>query len=67
MAQWIECQPSNPRVTGSMPSQGTCLRCEPGPRLGVCERQPHIDVSLSLPLSLKINKIFKKYFALSVI
>ena len=25
VAQWIECQPVNQRVTGSIPSQGTCL------------------------------------------
>ena len=60
VAQWIECQPENQRVTSSIPSQGTCLGCGPDPQLGVCERQPHIDVSLpltlSLPLSLKINK-----------
>ena len=57
---WIECQPANQRAAGSIPSQGTCLGCGPGPQLGVHERQPHIDVSLSLspslPLSLKINK-----------
>ena len=54
----------NQRVTGSIPSQGTCLGCEPGPQWGPCERQPHIDISLplSLPsqLSLKIN--FKNLF-----
>ena len=57
MAQWIERWPANQRVTGSIPSQGTCVGCRPGPQ---CEGQPHIDVSLSLspslPLSLKINK-----------
>ena len=60
VAQWIEHQPVNQRVTGSIPSQGTCLGCGPGLRYGACERQPHSDVSLSLspslPLSLKINK-----------
>ena len=25
VAQWIECQPVNPKVTSSIPSQGTCL------------------------------------------
>ena len=70
MAQWIECQPAKWKAAGSIPHQGTCLGCGPGPRLGVCERQP-IDVSLShscfspslspsLPLSLKINKTFLK-------
>ena len=32
VAQWIECQPMNQRVTGSIPSQGTCLGCRPGPQ-----------------------------------
>ena len=34
---------------GSIPRQGTCLGCGPGPRWGVDERQPHVDVSLFLP------------------
>ena len=32
VAQWIEHQPVNQRVTGSIPSQGTCLACGPGPQ-----------------------------------
>ena len=32
MAQWTECWPVNLRVTGSIPSQGTCLGCGPGPQ-----------------------------------
>ena len=59
VAQWIECQPVNRKVTASIPSQGTCLGCRPGPQLGECKRQ-WIGVSLpfflSLPLSLKVNK-----------
>ena len=59
VARWIECWPVNQRVTGLIPSQGTCLGCGPGPWWGVHERQPHIDVSLPLvrpsPRS-KINK-----------
>ena len=31
MAQWIECRPVN-QSTGLIPSQGTCLRCGPGPQ-----------------------------------
>ena len=31
VAQWIECWPLNRRVAGSIPSQGTCLGCQPGP------------------------------------
>ena len=59
VAQWIECQPADQRVAGSIPSQDTCLGCGSGPQSGVCERQPHSDVSLplfSLPSPLKINK-----------
>ena len=48
VAQWIEHQPVNQRITGTIPSQGTCLGCGPGPQYGACERQPHIDVSLPL-------------------
>ena len=50
VAQWIELVPANRRVTGSIPSQGTCLGCRLDPQEGAHERQPHIDVSL--PLSL---------------
>ena len=32
VAQWIECGPANQRVAGSIPSQGTCLGCGPGPQ-----------------------------------
>ena len=36
---WIDYQPENPKVAGSIvvgsiPSQGTCLGCRPGPQLG---------------------------------
>ena len=60
VAQWIDCGPANQRVTGSIPSQGTCLGCRPGLQMGACERQPHMDVSLPfflLPFPpLNINK-----------
>ena len=45
---WIECWPVNQRVTGSIPSWGACLGCGPGPQLGACEGQQHVDVSLPL-------------------
>ena len=32
VAQWIEFQPVNQRVMGSIPNQGTCLGCQPGPQ-----------------------------------
>ena len=58
-AQWIEFQPVNQKVAGSIPNQGLRLGCELGSLLGACERQSHIDVSLLLfPLSLKINLKF---------
>ena len=76
MAQWIERWPANRKVAGSIPSQGTCLGCGPGPWLGACERQP-ICVSLTqqcfypslssfILLSLKINlkNILKNSFSL---
>ena len=31
VAQWIEHRPVNQRVASSIPSQGTCLGCGPGP------------------------------------
>ena len=30
VAQWVECQPVNQRVTSLIPSQGTCLGCRTG-------------------------------------
>ena len=45
VGQWTECHPANQRVARSIPSRGTCLGCGPGSRLGMRERQPHIDVS----------------------
>ena len=32
VAQWTECRTANQRVASSIPSQGTCLGCEPGPQ-----------------------------------
>ena len=46
VAQWTECQPVNQKVASSIPSQGTCLGCGPGPQLRAFERQP-INVSLT--------------------
>ena len=48
VTQLIEYWPDNQRFTGLIPSQDTCLGCRPGPQLGVCDRQPHINVSLPL-------------------
>ena len=48
VAQWIESWPGNQRVTGSIPSLGHMPGLQVGPQWDVCERQPHIDVSLPL-------------------
>ena len=32
VAQWIERRPVNQRVASTIPSQGTCLGCGPGPQ-----------------------------------
>ena len=48
-AQWIEHRPVNQRVASSIPSQGTCLGCEPSraPSSG-CARGKHTLMFLSL-------------------
>ena len=66
VAQLVGHHPEKQKVTSSIPDQGTCLGCGPGPWLGVCERQL-IDVSFYhtwmflflcffLPSSLSKNK-----------
>ena len=34
VAQWVGCHPVKQKVTGSAPSQDTCLGCRLGPQLG---------------------------------
>ena len=61
VAQRTEHWPVKLKVTGSIPSQGTCLGCRPGPQLGACEREVidvshtwlFLSLSPSLPPSLK--------------
>ena len=48
IAQWTEHGPANQRVTGSIPSQRTCLGCGPGSQLGARGGQAHTDVPLPL-------------------
>ena len=48
VALWIEHQPAQQKVAGSIPGQGTGLGCRQGPQLGECERQP-VSVSLTHP------------------
>ena len=63
VAQFVGHCPTKWKGAGSIPGQGMCLYYRPGPHVVACKRQL-IDVSLllspSLPLSLKINKIFFK-------
>ena len=49
VAQWIERQPGNQRVAGSIPSQGTWLGCRPGPLWGHA-RGNHTSMFLCLSL-----------------
>ena len=72
VAQLIGHHPAKQKVTGLIPSQGTCLGCRFNlPGWGAYERQP-INVSLScflspsffLPYPLSINKLKKKYIYL---
>ena len=54
VAQWIEQQPANERVTSWIPCQGTRLGCRPGPQLWARERQTYADVPL-LHFLLSLN------------
>ena len=61
VAQWIEHQPANQRVTSSIPSQGTRLGCGPGPLWGAWHTRGNhtlmfLSLSLSLPPTLSKNK-----------
>ena len=56
VVQLFECQPTNQRFASLIPSQGTCPHCGPGPGLGACKRQSHIDVSLPLFLLSSLSK-----------
>ena len=53
--QWIECCPANLRVTGLIPSKGTCLVCRPGPPGNGCARGDHTGM-FPLPSPLSKNK-----------
>ena len=53
VAQWIECWPVNRKVTGLIPSQGTCLGCGPDSQWGGMQEAtdrcfPHTLMFLSL-------------------
>ena len=52
---WLSGLSNDQRVIGSIPGQGTCLGCRPGPQYGTQEATTHWCFSPSLPLSLKIK------------
>ena len=52
VAQWIECWPANQRITGSIPSEGTCLGCAGQDLSRGHMRSNHTSMFLSLSLSL---------------
>ena len=56
MAQWIEWQPANWKVTGLIPGQGTCLGYRPGSQVPswVREERQQIDVSLTQVVFLPV-------------
>ena len=56
VAQWIECQPVNQRVTGSIPSLGHMPGLQARSTVEGVRKATHIDVSLPPFSSLKINK-----------
>ena len=67
--------PQSKKVTGLIPSQGTCLGCGPSPQLGHMQEATNQyfshrcfspSISPILPLSLKINKIFKKHIKIQL-
>ena len=63
VALWVGHCPTNRKVAGSIPGQGTCLGCGPGPQLGGVPEAADPCFSrilMLLSLSLKISKIFKK-------
>ena len=54
---WVlACEATGCWFDSQSPIRGTCLGCRPGPHWGARKRQPHIDVSLPLSLSLPLWK-----------
>ena len=61
VTQWTGHWPAICKFEGSIPCEGTCLGCGPGPWLGLWEKQPHICISLP-PSLLSENKFKKSFF-----
>ena len=55
VAQWIECRPVKPKVTGSIPSQGKCLVAGQVPSRG-CMRGNYTLMFLYFSFSLPLSK-----------
>ena len=64
VVQFVAHRPAKQKVTGSNPSQGTCLGCGFSPWMGhiqeTADPRFFLSLSLSLPFSLKINSLKKK-------
>ena len=60
MAQWIDRQSGNQKVTCLIPSQGTCLSCCQVPSWGQERGMMFLSLPFSLPSPLPKNKILKK-------
>ena len=56
VAQGIEHQPTNLKVAGLIPNQGTCLGCGPGPWLGDMRGNQLMFLSLSFSLLSPLSK-----------
>ena len=56
VAQWIECQPANQRVAGSIPSLGHMPGLQNRSPVGGAQEATHIDVPLSPSLPHSKNK-----------
>ena len=66
MAQWVEHQPANQKVTSLILGQGSCLGCRPGPSWGhvrgsqsmfLSHTSMFLSLSFSLPSPLSKKKI----------
>ena len=70
VAHWVKCHPTNQKLAGLIPSQGTWLRLwARSPVRGIKKQMINVSVtygclspclSPALPFSLKINNIFKE-------
>ena len=60
VAQWIEHQPVNQKVTSLIPTQGTCLGCGPGSLVGGVQEATDQCVSYTLMFLYLPSPLSKK-------